>query len=134
MYRKWTYRILARIHGKNYLIWTYSHHFMEPACLTRRQVRLLHKQGYSSITSFEGTQHSNTAVNWIIGLKRDLKKYNSFDNLGHQITKDGLFNPHFRLNEKTYPPVWFNPSEVAEIYFEMHLYDVAGDAVDEKES
>lgn len=123
--KKWEYRILARIHGRNYLIWQYSHHFHDNKPLTRRQKRVLEKKGYSSIASFEGTQHSNTAVGWVLGLYRDIEKWNAADNFGHKITNEfGMFNPHFRLSNDKYPDVWFNRSEVSKIYFEMSLVDV----------
>lgn len=126
MRKKWVYRILARIKGRDYLVWQYSNHFddVEP---TRKEKRLLKKHGYNTIAAFEGTKHSNTAVGWVLALQRDIQKWNAKDNLDHQIMKDGLFNPHFRTNKEDQ---WFNPGDVNKIYFEMSLYDVDDEKTD----
>jgi hypothetical protein len=113
--KKWEYRIFAKIKGRRYLIHKYPRTFEELAVLTKRQKRLLKKKGFTSLANFEGTSHSNSAVGWILGLQRDLKKWNSFDNLDNEITKEGLFNPYFKVNDETSPAQWFNASDVKDI-------------------
>jgi len=119
--KKWQYRILARIKGKVYLIWTYSRHFEEIENTTRKQKRILEKARVNSIVELMGLDHSQTAVQWVLGIRKALLKENHKSNSDVDIMKDGLFNPHYRLNSESYPNVWFKPEEVERIYFEMYL-------------
>ena len=118
-YKKWQYAIYAKIGNTNYLIWQYSKHFHADDKLTKEGKKL-----YKDATELNGVIHSLTAIQWIKGLKNDLLLENRKGNNDIYIVKDGMFNPHYRLNNEIYPDVWFKTSEVQDIYFEMHLYDV----------
>lgn len=124
--KKWQYRILARINGKEYLIWTYSKHFEETVNPTRRQKRIMKKfnkkYGFSSNLMISGMAHCQTAMQWVKGINKNLNSKDATDkNWGYNIMKDGLFNPHYRLNSESYPDIWFKPEKVEYIYFEMYL-------------
>ena len=125
MFQKWEYRIMARIKGRDYLIWKYPRHFHDDEkLLSAKGKKLLKKKGFRDVAAFEGTAHSNTAVEWILGIYRDMKKFNSEDHMGHQMMKGGMFNPHYRLSNDTYPDKWFDPKEVNKIFFDMSLIEV----------
>lgn len=119
IYKKWQYAIYAKIGKTNYLIWQYSKHFHDDEKLTKKGLKL-----FDNATEANGTIHSLTAIQWVTGLKKGLLLENNISNSGVYIVKNGMFNPHYRLNNKSYPDIWFKVSEVEDIYFEMHLYDV----------
>jgi hypothetical protein len=72
----------------------------------------------NNYTELNGMAHCKTALNWILGLERDLKLENKKDHFEHIIMKDGLFNPHYRNN---LDDIWVKPKDVERFYFEMHL-------------
>lgn len=113
--KKWVYKIYARIGRKKYLIWQYSNHFYETK-LNKKDKKRLSKIGVSSVAEAIGLEHSQTAIQWILGIKNDIKKGDRKDRV-----INGKFNPHFRINT---PDVWLPIEDIKEIYFEMHLYDV----------
>lgn len=130
MKRKWYYRIYAMIGGKRHLIWQYSKHYFQDD-ISKKDHKKLNKKGYT-YDEHVGIEHSITAVNWVCGLYRDLELgRDKKDGLGHQMIKDGMFDPHFRLNKKTYPSKWVKIEDVKEIYFEMHRVDVEEPAIEE---
>ena len=118
---KFEYAIIAKIKGvnKRFLIWQYSKHYDPDEELTKEGKKI-----FSYTEEAYGVQHSQTAIQWILGIKRDLKLgKNKKDYFKHNMIKDGMFNPHYRLNSESYPDVWFPIEDVEEIYFEMHNYE-----------
>lgn len=110
--KKWQYEIILQTKdGKEYLVWTYSNHFSEDVKLTRKG-----KKMFNSVGECYGVEHSNTAIQWVLGLWQDIKNGTREDRV-----KDGKFNPHYRLNDESYPNVWISIKNIKEIYFKMHL-------------
>lgn len=121
MNNKFEFAIIAKIKGinKKFLLWQYSRHYNPNAKLTKEG-----KKKFNSIEEMYRFEHSKTAIQWILGLKRDLKLgEDKKDVFEHDIIKNGMFNPHHRLNDENYPNVWFPIKDVEEIYFEMHVYE-----------
>jgi hypothetical protein len=124
--RKFQYRILARIKGRDYLIWSYSKHYSnDMKHYKKRKLKSIMKRlGTSSIDEYMGLAHANTALNWVLSVEAALRKGTHTTSQGYEVTKDGKFNPHFRLNKISYPPKWFDIKDVNKIFYEMSVYDV----------
>lgn len=112
--KKWQYEIIVQMKsGKEYLVWTYSKHFeLEEEKTDRKQKKVLKKYHVDSFAEFDGLSHSQTAVQWVLGIWRDIEIKRK------DRVRDGKFNPHFRINRKN---VWIKIDNIKEIYFKMHL-------------
>ena len=81
--KKWQYEIIVQMKdGTEYLVWTYSKHFDADTKLSRKGKKL-----FNNASEASGASHSNTAIQWVLGIKEDIK------NKREDRVKDGKFNP-----------------------------------------
>lgn len=101
-------------------IHSYSSHYDEDPRVFKKRYR----KKYRNVGQKFGEWHSNTAVEWVLGLKKSLNEGYAVSKFGDIYINDGKFNVYYRVAT---PDLWVEIDKIDNIYFEMKHYNLSDD-------